>query len=255
MKNILIIGYGTVGHNIKKELECNKLTIDVYDKYKTQDNNKRDILYDIAIICVDTPYVDKDNVCDISQVRNAISDNDAEIYIIKSTILPGTTEMLRKETGKKIIFSPEYYGSTHFTNNYSFDFTILGGDRDISTKVVQEFQNVYDGRHRFYFVDSKTAELCKYMENAYLATKVSFCQEFYEVARQIGVRYEELREIFVADPRIEDANTYVFDEHPFWKSHCYDKDVPAIAETYNMQVLKAVINFNKNQKAKYEKVQ
>lgn len=253
MADVLIVGYGIVGKNLHKEMKV--LNIDVYDKYKTENNSKIEgKKYDIAIICVDTPFIDRENVCDISQVRNALHENDADVYVIKSTILPGTTEMLIKETGKKIIFSPEYYGSTHFTNNYLFDFTILGGNKNISTKVAQELQKVYDGRHRFYFVDSKTAELCKYMENAYLATKVSFCQEFYEVAKKIGINYEELREIFVADPRIEDANTYVFDEHPFWKSHCYDKDVPAIAKTYNMQILKSVIDFNENQKAKYGNV-
>lgn len=253
MAEILIVGYGIVGKNLHKEYKS--LNIDVYDKYKTEFNTKKENKkYDIAIICVDTPYISKENPCDISQVRTALCENEADIYIIKSTILPNTTDMLIKETGKKIIFSPEYYGSTHFTNNYIFDFTILGGDKKITTKVAQILQDVYDGRHRFYFVDSRTAELCKYMENAYLATKVSFCQEFYEIAKKIGVNYEELREIFIADPRIDDANTYVYDEHPYWKSHCYDKDVPAIAETYDAKILKAVISFNEEQKRKYTNV-
>lgn len=249
MSKILIVGYGIVGKNLHKEL--NGLDIDIYDKFKPEFNTKKEGKYDIAIICVDTPYIGQNNVCDISQVRNALEENDANIYMIKSTILPTTTEKLIAETGKNIIFSPEYYGSTHFTNNYIFDFTILGGDKELTTKVAQILQNVYDGRHRFFFVDSRTAELCKYMENAYLATKVSFCQQFFEIAEKIGVKYEELREIFVADPRIEDANTYVFRDHPYWKSHCYDKDVPAIAETYNAELLKAVIEFNEKQKEKY----
>ena len=37
---------------------------------------------------------------------------------------------------------------------------------------------VYDARHTFRIVDSKTAELCKYMENSFLATKVAFCIQF-----------------------------------------------------------------------------
>lgn len=250
MAKILIVGYGTVGHNLHRELD--KLDIDIYDKFKPQSNTKKEgQKYDIAIICVDTPYISEKNVCDISQVRNAIAENEAGIYMIKSTVLPTTTDQLKKETGKQIIFSPEYYGSTHFTNNYKFDFTILGGDKSATMKVAQELQKVYDGRHRFYFVDSTTAELCKYMENAYLAMKVSFCQEFFEIAEKIGVKYEELREIFIADPRIGDANTYVFRDHPYWKSHCYDKDVPAIAETYDAKLLKAMIKFNEEQKKKY----
>ena len=247
--SILIVGYGNVGKNLHKEWGV--LDIDTYDKYKPETNTKKDKKYDIAVICVDTPYRSCDDVCDVSEVKNAIMANDADIYIIKSTVLPGTTERFAAETGKTILFSPEYYGTTHFTNNYLFDFTILGGNKEAGKKVVQCLQRVYDGRHRFFLTDAKTAELCKYMENAFLAMKVSFCQEFFEIAEKIGVNYEELRELFVADPRVDPSQTYVFRDHPYWKSHCYDKDIPAIAEAYDAKLLKAVIAFNERQKEKY----
>lgn len=252
IKDVLIVGYGTVGHNLHKELKCKNVNFDIFDKFKVESNTKRNIMYDLAIICVDTPYVNEDNVCDISQVRNAISENDARIYMIKSTVLPGTTEALAKEFGKNIIFSPEYYGGTHFANNYIFDFTILGGSKEFTTEIAQMMQNVYDGRHRFYFTDSKTAELCKYMENSYLATKVSFCQQFFDIAKSIGVDYEELRELFVADPRIEPSHTFVFEDKPYWSSHCLNKDVPAIAKTYNANLLNSVISFNDSMREKYD---
>lgn len=250
MADVLIIGYGNVGRNLHKEYS--KLDIDIYDKFKVECNTKQEKKYKVAIICVDTPYVSNENTCDISQVENALQENDAEIYVIKSTVLPTTTERLAKKYHKKIIFSPEYYGTTQFANNYVFDFTILGGNIETCKVVAQLLQNVYDGRHRFYFVDSKTAELCKYMENSFLATKVSFCQQFYEIAKEIGVNYEELRELFIADRRVNPSHTFVFDDHPYWKSHCLDKDVPAIAEAYDAKFLKAVIEFNNEQKGKYD---
>lgn len=251
MNDVLIVGFGTVGGNLYKEYE--RVGIDIYDKYKTDVNTKIEgKKYPVAIICVDTPYVSEENPCDISQVRAALNENDADIYVIKSTVLPGTTEMLAKEYGKNIIFSPEYYGGTHFANNYLFDFTILGGDIRFTRKIAQILQNVYDGRHRFYFTDSKTAELCKYMENSFLATKVSFCQQFFDIANEIGVNYEELRELFVADPRVNPSHTFVFEKTPYWSSHCLNKDVPAIAETYNAPLLKAVISFNESMKGKYD---
>lgn len=43
---------------------------------------------------------------------NAVQDNDADIFVIKSTVLPGTTNDIAKKTGKRIVFSPEFYGST-----------------------------------------------------------------------------------------------------------------------------------------------
>ena len=243
MKNVLVVGYGCVGHNLAVELK--NLNPDIFDKYKTDCNTKRKIKYDFAFICVDTPYVNENNVCDITEVKNAIKETNAEIFIVKSTVLPGTIERLVKETGKKIVFSPEYYGGTQRCNNFGFDFTILGGKKEVCLKVQQLLQNVYDGRHVFRIVDSKTAELAKYMENAFLATKVSFCGQFWLIANEIGVNYEELRECFVLDPRAGKSHTFVYDDKPYWQSHCLDKDVPAVAENYKARLLQSVVEFNK----------
>ena len=243
MKNVLVVGYGCVGHNLAVELK--NLNPDIFDKYKTDCNTKRKIKYDFAFICVDTPYVNENNVCDITEVKNAIKETNAEIYVIKSTVLPGTVDQLVKETGKKIVFSPEYYGGTQHCNNFEFDFTILGGKKEVCLKVQQLLQNVYDGRHVFRIVDSKTAELAKYMENAFLATKVSFCGQFWLIANEIGVNYEELRECFVLDPRAGKSHTFVYDDKPYWQSHCLDKDVPAVAENYKARLLQSVVEFNK----------
>lgn len=243
--DILIIGYGTVGHNLEKELF--KLKPAIYDKYKNKDTRFND-KYNIAFVCVDTPN-NENSFCDLTEVKNAIEENNADIFILKSTILPGSTEKLCEETSKIILFSPEYYGGTQHCNNFEFDFTILGGDKEACYKVIQKLQQVYDGRHTFHVTDAKTAELAKYMENSWLATKVSFCNQFCNIAEDIGVNYEELRELFILDPRVNPSHTFVYRDHPYWDSHCLNKDVPAIAETYDAKLLKDVIKFNEEQKA------
>lgn len=242
----LIIGYGVVGHNLHKEY--NKLFIDIYDKYKTQNNTKKSIKYKFAFICVDTPYIDENNPCDISQVEAALQENDAEIYIIKSTILPGTTEMLKQKYNKRIIFSPEYYGGTQHCNNFKFDFTILGGEKEDCREVIQLLQDVYDARHTFRMTDSKTAELVKYMENSYLGMKVAFCCQFYDIAEKLGISYEELRELFILDERVNPSHTFVYKDHPYFSSHCLDKDIPAIANFADAELLKDILKFNEKRK-------
>ena len=250
MKNVLIVGYGVVGHNLAKELE--KLNPDIYDKFKTENNTKRDIVYDFAFICVDTPFNDKGD-CDISAVIDALNETKAKVIVIKSTILPKTTKMLQERFKDcKILFSPEYYGGTQHCNNFEFAFTIVGGDKEYGTKVVQLLQNVYDARHRFFLTDSTTAELVKYMENSYLATKVSFCVSFFEMAKELGVNYEELRELFIQDVRVNPSHTFVYEDHPYWDTHCLNKDVPAIANYMDSPFLKSVVEYNKAQKNKYK---
>jgi len=246
--SVLIIGYGVVGKNLERDLK--KLNPDIRDKYKvdcnTFDKNK---VYDFAFVCVDTPFNEKGD-CDTSEVYNAIKENRASVFIIKSTVLPTTTEYLIKQTGKKIIFSPEYYGGTQHCNNFDFNFTILGGEKEICRLVIQMLQKIYDGRHKFVITDSRTAELTKYMENSWLATKVSFCNEFYNFAENLGIAYEELRELFLLDPRVNPSHTFVYKDKPYWDSHCLNKDVPAIANYQNSKFLKSVIDFNISQKNK-----
>jgi nucleotide sugar dehydrogenase len=246
MKNVLIVGYGTVGHNLAQEIS--KLKPDIYDKYKTEFNTKKDIKYDFCFICVDTPYTDA-YYCDFSQVQDALEENDADIYIIKSTILPTVTEYLIKAHQKHIIFSPEYYGGTQHCNNFDFNFTILGGVREDCIKVQQLLQEVYDARHTFRLTDSTTAELAKYMENSWLATKVSFCNEFYDIAEKTAVDYEELRELFILDPRVNPSHTFVYRDHPYYDSHCLNKDVPAIATFAESDFLKFIVKYNEKRKS------
>lgn len=247
MKNykVAIIGYGVVGHNLHKELQSGTgLVFDIIDKYKPELEKKQFDHYDVAFVCVDTPRKGTSNICDIREVVNAIMENDADLFIVKSTILPGTTAFLNEKTGKDVIFSPEYYGGTQHCNNFHFGFTILGGEKESCKDAVQMLQRVYDARHQFRITDSRTAELVKYMENAYLATKVSFCTQFFEIAEMAGVDYEELRELFVLDERVNPSHTFIYRDKPFWESHCLDKDVPAIAEAYDAPFLKNVIAYN-----------
>ena len=245
MKSVLIVGYGVVGKNLHDELKI--LEPDIYDKYKIEFNTKQNKKYDFCFVCVDTPYF-KDCICDISEIENVIENNEASIYIIKSTVLPTTTEKLSHKFNKHIVFSPEYYGGTQHCNNFDFNFTILGGQKDDCLKVVQLLQHVYDARHTFHIVDAQTAELAKYMENCYLATKVVFCNQFNKISEQIGVNYEELRELFIKDPRVDPSHTFVYKDKPYYDSHCLNKDVSALAEFTNNEFLKMVIEINDKEK-------
>lgn len=247
-KNVLIIGYGVVGTNLHKELD--RLNVEIYDKYKEIDTRTKNH-YDLAFVCVDTPLTEEtDN--DVSEVFNAVRDNNADYFVLKSTVLIGMTEKVANETGKQVVFSPEYYGNTQHNQNFNFNFTILGGEPEWCVGVQQILQDNFDARHTFRITDAKTAELTKYMENAWLAVKVSFMQEFWETANEIGVLYEDLREMFVLDPRVHPSHTFVYADKPYWQSHCLDKDVPAIANAYDMELLKATIEINEKRKNKYK---
>jgi nucleotide sugar dehydrogenase len=255
-RNILIVGYGIVGNNLHKEL--NALEPDIADiKFSGHFKEKKYKEYDAIFICVDTPYVNRHNPCETSSIDSVIGEYSSYlrsdgVFVIKSTILPGTTEELSARYNYKIIFSPEYYGNTIYCNNFEFNFTILGGNKEDCIKVQQILLPCYDGRHTFHITDSKTAELVKYMENSYLAMMVSFCGQFYNLANDLKINYEELRELFIQDPRVNRSHTNIFRDHPYWDSHCLNKDLTALETAWDVPLIKSIIDFNKEQIRKYK---
>ena len=251
MKSVLIVGIGNIGKRLYQEYR--RLVPDRYDPVKGF-NEKKDKKYDFAFITTDTPMRD-DGSCDLMQVWRALDETDAEVYVIRSTVPPGTTEKLREATGKRIVFSPEFYGTTQHCNEHTFDFsfTILGGERADCNEVLQFLQEVYDARHRFRITDSTTAELTKYMENCMLAARVSFCVQFWEIAKKYGVSYPEMRELLLNDERFSRAHTFVYDSRPYWESHCFDKDLRAITKVADAPLIEEVIRYNEACKSKYGK--
>ena len=94
-----------------------------------------------------------------------------------------------------------------------------------------------------------TAELTKYMENAWLATQVTFSNEFYEIAQNFGVDYLELRELWGLDPRVSMSHTLVFKHKRGFGGKCLPKDLDAIImsasqQGYTPDFLKAIKEVN-----------
>ncbi|MCL2797023.1 MAG: hypothetical protein FWD58_03090 [Firmicutes bacterium] len=222
--DILIVGYGNIGKHIYDEFRV--LEPDIYDPHIPEYSVKKDKRYDFAFICVPTDSL-PDGACDTSVVRQAVFETDADIIIIKSTVPPGTTDGFIKISSKNIVFSPEHYGVTQHCKTDP-GFVILGGNNDLCTEVAQLYYKVKNGYFKIYFTDTVTAELSKYMLNSFLALKVTFCNEFAMLAQKFGVNYPELRELFVVDERVGSSHTFCYPDKPYYDSHCFNKDVPAL---------------------------
>ena len=94
-----------------------------------------------------------------------------------------------------------------------------------------------------------TAALTKYMENNFFAMKVTFCNEWYDIAKQYGVDYNELRECWLADTRINRNHTLVFPKDRGYGGKCFPKDVKGIIKDveklgYSADLMKSVDNVN-----------
>jgi UDPglucose 6-dehydrogenase len=222
MENILIIGCGVVGSNMLKEFP----NTDVHDPLKGL-CRKPGKHYDVAFVCVPTPK-NEDGTCNTSIVESVIKETEnVDVFCIRSTIPPGTTDALKEKYKKRIVFSPEYYGETIHNLTVNFNFITLGGDDKDCHVVANVFIKKHSALFDIHYTDAKTAELAKYMENCYLGMMVSFCNEFANVAKAFGIDYHKVREAFLKDPRAPRSHTFVYDDSPGWKSVCLDKDIPA----------------------------
>jgi UDPglucose 6-dehydrogenase len=243
--DMVIVGFGVVGHNMALLFP----DAAIHDPPKGLDAFRDHALrYSIAIVCVPTDML-ADGSCDTSIVTQVIDELDADVFLVKSTVPPGTCKRLSETLGKRIVFSPEFFGGTQHANAVDYDFVILGGERPDTDVVAEAYKHIKSGSYRIAKTDWTTAELVKYAENSFLFTKVRFFVEFYHLAQAIGVDVDEFRELLLLDPRIGRSHTFTYRGHPFSRSHCLDKDCPAIVHFahqhgISMPALEAAIEAN-----------
>lgn len=186
---------------------------------------------DFIFVCVPTP-MRKDGAQDTSYI-DKVFDKAVEgpIYIIKSTVLPGTTEILsEKYPTLNIIFSPEFLTErTAKLDMLTQARIILGGKKELTSKVAELFEQRFMNRH-IIETDSTTAELIKYMNNTFFATKVSIMNEFKLLSDAIGANWDDALYGFASDGRIGDSHLHVpgHDGRLGYGGTCFPKDVNAL---------------------------
>lgn len=220
-----IIGQGHVG-TAMQHLFTEAI---VYDEPKGIGTRKEINTCDLAFVCIPTPQ-SHDGSCDTSVVEDVLNWMETDVIVLRSTVRVGFTDEMSHKLGKKICFQPEYYGETvshPFADIKNQGWITIGGEKEIAKKVVLAYQTVLTSDVVVNIVDAKTAELAKYMENCFLATKVTFCNEFYDLACKIGVDYNLLRETWLLDPRIGRSHTFVYPENRGFGGSCLPKDLSA----------------------------
>lgn len=245
-----IVGGGIVGQAMRTLFGADAV---VYDPVLASGGVGRDAINAClaAFVCVPTPLA-RDGSCDTSIVEEVIAWLATPFIVVRSTVAPGTTDRLRRQTGKRIIFQPEYLGQTpsHVHADMSARrFVVLGGPIEDASPVADLYKRYYNATVRFHFCDALTAELAKYMGNAFFAAKVAFVNEFYEIAKAFGVDFNHLREIWLADDRINPDHTDVYPHERGFGGKCLPKDLSAIIaaaheQGYDAGVLTALLAAN-----------
>ena len=182
-------------------------------------------------ICVPTP-MKRDGSQDLSFIEKVFEEAvTGPIYIIKSTILPGTTAKLQTQyPNLSIIFSPEFLTErTAKLDMLTQARIVLGGDSDLTSKAGELFEQRFMNKH-IIKTDSTTAELIKYMNNTFFATKVSILNEFKLLADKLEANWEDALYGFASDGRVGDSHLHVPgpDGKLGYGGTCFPKDVNAL---------------------------
>jgi GDP-mannose 6-dehydrogenase len=199
---------------------------------------------DISFICVGTPSL-RNGKLDLSGVERVCQDigealrtkNTFHWVVLRSTVLPGTTDnvvlpALERASGKKagsdfaICYNPEFLREgTAMKDFFHPPFTVLGA-RDISQ--LEPLRELYAFANAKVFETSvTTAEMVKYVCNAFHAVKVSFANEVGVLAKQLGVDTEEVTKIFTSDTSLNISPAYLSPGFAFGGS-CLPKDLRAL---------------------------
>ena len=266
-----IIGQGFVGSAIREGLKEN-YTILTYDLDKNKCNSTHKELCnnsDIVFVCVPTP-MRIDGSCDTRILESAIDDVYDEccktgifpILIIKSTVPPGTTDRIdTKYKDMKVLFSPEFLTEANSFEEFKNQNRIIVGvpNQDVdqvsseAEKVIKMLSKVFKEKTYIMISTAKEAEMCKYFINCFLATKVIFANQMYDICKSAGLDYNVVKFLSLLDPRIGKSHMMVPgpDGDRGFGGHCFPKDLSALIKfgmdnnvPYAAKFLQEVKNYN-----------
>jgi UDPglucose 6-dehydrogenase len=249
-----IIGLGVVGKAVKYGMEKLGHKVTFYDPAYPESKWEDILDTEINFLCVPTPSKE-DGSCDVSiveeTIQNLVSCKYTGIIVIKSTVTPGTTQRLHErfgfvpdkdnlfpdhgfhggESGQyfKIAFVPEFLrercAEIDFIENH--DVCIIGtGDEKVYNKIKEAH-----GRYprKFIKLTRTEAEFCKYFNNIYNATLVTFANSMYEVCKAMNVNYTDVKNAIVQRDHITDIYLDCNDNFRGFGGMCLPKDTKAIA--------------------------
>lgn len=235
-----IIGYGIVGQALAYGFSQpdikNKYEIKYYDKFKETDSLESVVSgSEFIFICLPTPMKEDESGIDLSIIEESIAEiiqftnGTDKIIVIKSTVVPGTTaELEKKYPETNFAFNPEFLTEANYLEDFvNADRNVIGANNDLTSRRVVALYRQRFPHTKIFQTDTTTAEMVKYMANAFLATKVIFANEMFALCQALGIKYEEVKSMVVADHRIFDSHLDVTTAKGFG-GKCFPKDVVAL---------------------------
>ena len=227
-----IIGLGVVGGAVKHGFDRLGHKTSFHDiRFDTKIEDVLDT--EVCYVSVPTPSQPSGR-CDVSIVEKVINELISAGYegviAIKSTVEPGTTERIRKETGNNnICFVPEFLRErcaiADFVENH--DLCVIGTEDQKIFDLIKKSHGSYPSK--VVQLTPTEAELCKYFNNVFNATVITFANNFCELCDKMGVNYGNIKNAVVNRDHINDSYLDCNDNFRGFGGVCLPKDTRALA--------------------------
>ena len=224
---------------------------------------------DIIFVAVGTPQK-SNGAIELSMIKKAVTSigrilaksKKSQIVLIKSTVTPGTMQniilpILEKRSGKKagkefgLISNPEFLQESSAIRNTKFPHVIvLGGYQTKFMKKAKSFFSKLHPNVPITITNHQTAEMIKYANNSFLATKISFINQLSNICQKTpGANVDDIARTIGLDPRI---GKLFLNAGPGYGGSCLPKDMKALINFANISginptLLNAVEDINSKQ--------
>lgn len=231
-----IIGLGWVGGTVRYWFEKSlwgETDLFLYDKYKQIGSVEEVNQADVIFVAVPTPYVVGQGYDD-SAVRDVLSIiADGKTVVIKSTVMPGSTAHFQKENpSKTVLFNPEFLRERTAKDDFCKpERQIIGVTCAAHRQAAGEVLSILPAARYVRIIRSHEAELVKYFGNVFLASKVIFANQLFDICEAAGVDYDIVKEAAAKDSRIGESHLDVKDlGYRGYGGHCFPKDTRALLQ-------------------------
>ena len=253
IEEIGIIGYGVVGKAINLTMQ-KSFDTKKYDKYIDYDAFGDVANCDFVFISVPTPFNKKTGKLDdkaiVESLDNLSDCNFNGTVVIKSTIIPGTTNHFLDKYSFNICINPEFLRES-INPNKDFanqDLVVIGtSEKRIFDSVKAMYQEVLNKNTKYFHVSPTEAEMIKCAQNTMLASRIALANMIYDACQNYGTDYDKIRQIAFDNFEILGPHLVQVpgpDSHRGFGGKCLPKDILAFSTIHDSELLRKIIEYN-----------
>jgi nucleotide sugar dehydrogenase len=245
-ENAFILGLGMVGKATQKALEI-PYFFDLKESNISLDEGAKK---QWCFICLPTPTDEKNGQGKSIEImyeyiKQIHSYGGSTIFVVRSTVLPGTCRALCERTGAVVVSNPEFLSeSTWEYDELHPRMKVIGSDFPPASRELKEVWRHIPAKIEIN-TDSVTAEMIKYVMNTFAVSKNVFGNQIFDACNIVGADYEVIHKVLHEHPWGSKHHFRVIDKGGRGAGgRCLPKDIKAFAQWSNLKLFKVLEEIN-----------